>query len=122
MKVVLDLFTVKFLNSYANKPIYLFGGAGSSLILLSFLMLMYLFVRRIFWGISPFLSPLFVVGIMIAIMGFQSILMGLIAELQVRTYHESQGKPTYTVRKRINIPQLETPQARNGNAHPGLLP
>jgi len=84
-------------------------------------MLIYLFIRRIFWGISPFLSPLFVVGIMIVIMGFQSILMGLIAELQVRTYHESQGKPTYTVRKRINIERLDGPQTRNGNAHPGIF-
>ncbi len=118
LKVVLDLFTVKFLKSYSNKPIYLFGGTGVGLIGLSLIMLLYLFVRRIFFGISPFLSPLFVVGIMIAIMGFQSILMGLIAELQVRTYHESQGKPTYTVRKRINI---EHPQLGNGDAHPGFL-
>ncbi len=48
---------------------------------------------------------------MIAILGFQSILMGLIAELQVRTYHESQGKPTYTVRRLLNIrPNGKRPQ------------
>lgn len=102
MKVVLDLVTVKFLNSYANKPIYLFGGAGAVLILISLLVLLYLFVRRVFFGISVLGSPFFQMSTMIFIMGFQSILMGLIAELLVRTYHESQGKTTYTIRKMIN--------------------
>ncbi len=99
LKVVLDLVTVKFLNSYANKPIYLFGGAGAVLILLSMVVLIYLFIRRVFFAISVMDSPLFQMSTMVFIMGFQSILMGLIAELLVRTYHESQGKTTYTVRK-----------------------
>ena len=102
LKVVLDLFTMKFLNSYANKPIYIFGGAGLFLILLSGLVLLYLFIRRIFFMISPFTSPLFQASLMFSIFGFQSILMGLIAEMLMRTYHESQGKPVYKVRKVIN--------------------
>ena len=102
VKVILDLFTVKFLSSFGNKPIYLFGGAGLALIAFSAAVLLYLFVRRVGFGVSVLASPLFQVATMVAIMGFQSMLMGLIAELQVRTYHESQGKPTYTVRKRIN--------------------
>jgi glycosyltransferase involved in cell wall biosynthesis len=97
LKVVLDLFTVKFLLSYSSKPIYLFGGAGLALTFLGLADLLYLFVRR-FWGIPASTSPLLLVGIMFAIMGFQSILMGLIAELLVRTYHESQSKPTYRIR------------------------
>jgi len=48
-------------------------------------------------------SPLFQLGVMFFILGFQSILMGLIAELLARTYHESQAKPTYTIRKIVNI-------------------
>ncbi len=100
-KVILDLVTVKFLNSYANKPIYLFGGAGIVLILISLAVLLYLFIRRVFFEISVLSSPFFQMSTMIFIMGFQSILMGLIAELLVRTYHESQGKPIYTVRKVI---------------------
>lgn len=100
-KVILDLVTVKFLNSYANKPIYLFGGAGIALILISLAVLLYLFIRRVFFEISVLSSPFFQMSTMIFIMGFQSILMGLIAELLVRTYHESQGKPIYTVRKVI---------------------
>lgn len=102
IKVILDLVTVKFLNSYANKPIYLFGGAGAVLILVSMVLLLYLFVRRIFFNIGVLASPLFQMSTMIFIMGFQSILMGLIAELLVRTYHESQGKRTYTIRRTIN--------------------
>ena len=105
LKVMLDLVTVKFLNSYANKPIYLFGGAGIVLILLSLVVLFYLFVRRVFFLVSVMESPLFQMSTMVFIMGFQSILMGLIAELLVRTYHESQGKTTYTVRK-ASQPQL----------------
>lgn len=103
MKVVLDLFTVKFLSSYANKPIYLFGGTGIVLILASLLVLSFLLVRRVFLGISVLGSPFFTLAMMVSILGFQSILMGLIAELLVRTYHESQGKPTYTVRKTLNV-------------------
>jgi hypothetical protein len=97
LKVVLDLVTVKFLLSYSSKPIYLFGGAGLALMFLGLADLLYLFIRR-FWGIPAATSPLLLVGVMFAIMGFQSILMGLIAELLVRTYHESQSKPTYRVR------------------------
>jgi glycosyltransferase involved in cell wall biosynthesis len=107
LKVVLDLFTVKFLASYAAKPIYLFGGAGMGLIGLSGLVLLFLFFRRVLFSVSVLDSPLFVTSIMVFILGFQSILMGLIAELLVRTYHESQHKPTYTVRKRIGLPPAE---------------
>ncbi|WP_322791599.1 glycosyltransferase family 2 protein [Bellilinea sp.] len=99
VKVILDLITVKFLSSYGNKPIYLFGGAGFILILLSLITLLVLFVRRVFFQIPVLDSPIFIMSTMVFILGFQSILMGLIAELLVRTYHESQGKPTYTVRK-----------------------
>ncbi|MFN2216044.1 MAG: glycosyltransferase family 2 protein [Anaerolineales bacterium] len=104
-KVLLDLFTVKFLLSYAAKPIYLFGGAGIFLILASGLVLLYLLVRRVIFSISVLASPLFQMSAMFFILGFQSILMGLIAELLVRTYHESQKKPTYTIRTLINMDQ-----------------
>src|SRR5215207_3839323 len=103
VKVLLDLFTVKFLLTYSSKPIYLFGGAGAVLMSIGALDLLYLFLRRTFFGTAVFTSPLLQVGVMFFIMGFQSILMGLIAELLARTYHESQSKPTYTIRKMINI-------------------
>jgi glycosyltransferase involved in cell wall biosynthesis len=99
IKVVLDLFTVKFLVSYSSKPIYLFGGTGVVLDALGLLMLLYLFIRRVFFNVSVTASPLFLISTMMVLMGFQSILMGLIAELLVRTYHESQNKPIYNVRQ-----------------------
>ena len=105
LKVVLDLFTVKFLVSYSSKPIYLFGGAGLALIFGSGAMLAYLGIRRVLTSISVLGSPFFQLSVMLFIMGFQSVLMGLIAELLVRTYYESQRKPTYRIRKTINLPE-----------------
>ena len=102
LKVILDLFTVKFLSSYANKPIYLFGGAGIVLFSGSVLALLIIIIRKLWIGESLVRSPLLQMSTMLFILGFQSILLGLIAELLVRTYHESQDKPTYTVRKVIN--------------------
>lgn len=108
VKVILDLFTVKFLVSYSSKPIYLFGGAGLALIFGSGAMLAYLGIRRMLTSISVLGSPFFQLSVMLFILGFQSVLMGLIAELLVRTYYESQRKPTYRVRKTINLPDLNS--------------
>ncbi len=107
MKVLLDLFTVKFLSSYADKPIYLFGGTGMVLSGLSLLVLLFLAIRRIFWGVSVMASPLFIMAIVVLVLGFLSVLMGLIAELLVRTYHESQGKTVYHIRETINFDENE---------------
>ena len=103
LKVILDLFTVKFLLNYSHKPMRLFGGAGMILITVSIALLLYLFIRRVFFSVAVLGSPFFLIGVMFFILGFQSILMGLIAELLARTYHESQAKPTYTIREMINI-------------------
>ncbi len=105
IKVILDLFTVKFLNSYALKPIYLFGGTGIVLFIGSVISLIYIVVRKLWFGESLVRSPLLQMSTMLFILGFQSILMGLIAELLARTYHESQAKPTYTVRRVISTKQ-----------------
>jgi glycosyltransferase involved in cell wall biosynthesis len=108
LKVILDLFTVKYLVSYALKPIYLFGGTGLGLILISFLILVYLIIRRLLLDEHMIRSPLLQMSVMLFILGFQSILMGLIAELLARTYHESQAKPTYTVRRIIGGTRWES--------------
>jgi glycosyltransferase involved in cell wall biosynthesis len=101
-KVILDLFTVKFLISYSNKPIYLFGGAGLFLIALSALDLAVLVLRRLTPPYEHMIrSPLLLMSVMLFTLGFQSILMGLIAELMVRTYYESQSKATYSIRRMI---------------------
>jgi len=102
LKVILDLFTVKFLISYANKPIYLFGGFGIIMMAISTIVLTWLLIRRQVFGIGMTQSPFFLVSTTLMLMGFQSILMGLLAELLARTYHESQQKPTYVIRRVIN--------------------
>lgn len=98
LKVILDLFTVKFLLNYSHKPMRLFGGVGMLLFAGGGLLLLYLFVRRALESVSVLGSPLFQLAIMFWILASQSVLMGLIAELLARTYHESQSKPTYTIR------------------------
>ncbi len=103
VKVLLDLITVKFLLAFFHKPMYLFGGMGLLLVVPSMLLLVFLVVRRAVWKVALFTSPLFQLSLMFIILGFQSILMGLIAELLVRTYHEAQGKPVYVVRRRLNL-------------------
>jgi hypothetical protein len=102
VKVLLDLFTVKFLISYARTPIYVFGGLGLFLIAPSMAVLAFLLIRRILVGTSVLRSPLFPISTMLVILGFLCILMGFIAELLVRTYHESQAKPTYSIRRVLN--------------------
>jgi glycosyltransferase involved in cell wall biosynthesis len=105
LKVILDLFTVKFLISYGSKPIYLFGGFGIVMMAISALTMLLLLIRRQVFGVGITQSPFFLVSTTLMVMGFQSILMGLMAEMLARTYHESQQKPTYFVRRVINHAQ-----------------
>lgn len=102
VKVVLDLFTVKFLSGYVNKPIYLFGGVGLGLSGVGFLGLLFLFVRKLLYSTGVVDSPIFILSALLFAIGIQSVLLGLIAEMMVRTYHESQSKPIYRVRYVIN--------------------
>ncbi len=101
LKVILDLFTVKFLSTYSTKPIYLFGSVGCALALGAFIVFAYLVAEKLLHA-RPFVeSPLLLMVVMLFLLGFQSIFMGLIAELLIRTYHEAQNKPTYVVRQVI---------------------
>jgi glycosyltransferase involved in cell wall biosynthesis len=98
IKVILDLIVVKFLASYATKPIYVFGGFGMFALIaatLVFGLMVYLKVT----GLRSFIAtPLPQVVVMLVLVGCLSILLGLVAELTVRTYYESQGKRTYIIR------------------------
>ena len=98
VKVILDLFTVKFLSGYINKPIYLFGGTGLVFGGMGAVGLLYLFVRKALLQTGVVNSPIFLLSALLFILGVQAILLGLIAEMMVRTYHESQSKPIYNVR------------------------
>jgi len=98
VKVILDLFTVKFLSGYINKPIYLFGGTGLVFGGMGTIGLLYLFVRKALLQTGVVSSPIFLLSALLFILGVQSLLLGLIAEMMVRTYHESQSKPIYILR------------------------
>jgi glycosyltransferase involved in cell wall biosynthesis len=100
-KVILDLFTIQFLMRYADKPIYLFGGMGLGLMVISTGVLLFLMIRRIVAAVSVLGSPFFQISVMLFVLGAQAILLGLIAELLMRTYHEAQNKRTYEIKEII---------------------
>jgi glycosyltransferase involved in cell wall biosynthesis len=102
VKVILDLFTVQFLMKFSQKPIYLFGGVGLGLMAISFALFLWLAIRRIVSAVSVLGSPWFQISVMMFILGFLALLLGLIAELVMRTYYESQDKKTYAIREVIN--------------------
>lgn len=103
LKVVLDLMVVKFLASYANKPIYIFGGFGLASIALSLLAGVFALYLKFFEGVSFILTPLPLFVALAFITGVMSILMGLIAEIIMRTYYESQDKRVYLVKDAVNF-------------------
>lgn len=103
LKVIFDLITIKFLSSYLTKPLYLFGVAGVICLVVSFLTFAFSLYYRIVEGVHLNRMPLATLSMIMFAMGVQFIFMGLLAEMIVRTYHESQDKPTYLIREKINI-------------------
>jgi glycosyltransferase involved in cell wall biosynthesis len=100
LKVILDLITVKFLGSFSTKPIYIFGGLGLACGLASVVTSLVVFYQK-FISATPLAmnrNPLLYLTAMLITATIQFILMGLLAELLVRTYHESQDRPTYVVK------------------------
>ncbi|HKV30772.1 MAG TPA: glycosyltransferase family 2 protein [Candidatus Dormibacteraeota bacterium] len=100
LRVVLDLMTAKFLGSFSSKPNYLFGTIAFVSWTLALLAGVVVLIEKL---LPPHPeahnNPLLLLAVFLAIVGVQFLLMGLLAELGVRTYHESQGKPTYVVRQ-----------------------
>lgn len=101
IKVILDLMVVKFLLSYSQKPIYVFGGLGLLIIMGAFISGLYAIYLKIFKGISFILTPLPLLCVLLLMLGSLSILMGFLAEILTRTYYESQGKPIYHIKEII---------------------
>lgn len=98
LRVILDLLTVKYLLSYSNRPIQLFGTLGLIGGGVGSLILGWVGIQRIFFGIPLGDRPLLLLAILLIFAGLQFITVGLLAEIQTRTYYESQNKPTYTIR------------------------
>ena len=99
LRVILDLVTVKFLLSYSTRPLQMFGALGLGVGTIGALFLAYLAYVK--FGLHRDIGdrPLLAVAILLIIMGVQFVTVGLVAELQARTYHESQGKPVYMIRQ-----------------------
>ena len=104
IRVVLDLITVKFMLSYATRPLHVFGTVGVVSSLLGVTIGLILTVQRQLFGIGLANRPLLLLAVLLIFMGIQFITIGLLAELVVRTYHESQKKPIYYVRKVLGEP------------------
>lgn len=101
MKVVLDLITVKFLQSFSTKPLQFFGPVGLASGMLGFLISAYLAIDKLIGGNDIGGRPLLLLGALLIIVGVQFIGMGLLGEMMVRVYHETQKKPIYVIKKVI---------------------
>lgn len=100
VRVLLDLFTVKFLHSYGTRPAHLFGFLGLASGAIGFALLAYLSVLKLFFDEAIGGRPLLLLGALLFLTGVVLVSVGLMGELLVRTWHESQGKPIYVVQER----------------------
>lgn len=110
LRVILDLITVKFLLSYSTRPLQIFGLVGIPMGLVGAVILGYLGIMRIL-GLTSLNErmPLVTLGMLLVFIGLQFITLGLMAELQARTYHESQNKPVYAIRRVLDAPEGSRP-------------
>ena len=121
VRVVLDLFTVKFLLSYATRPLQMFGPPGLLMGAAGLAIVAYLGYVRLVMGQAIADRPLLLLGMLLAFAGMQLLTLGLLAELQARTYHESQDKPIYLVREIVETPpdrgsRLKSPVVAGGGS------
>ena len=98
VRVILDLLTVKFFSSYSTRPGHLFGMCGLVCTAIGGGITVVLGIQRLFADTPLASRPLLLLGILFVVVGVQFLTMGLIGEMLVRTYHESQGKPPYVIK------------------------
>jgi glycosyltransferase involved in cell wall biosynthesis len=103
LKVLLDLITVKFLADFSTKPLYMFGGIGLVLFIGAVAAGAETLYERFFFGVYVHNNPVILIAVLLSVLSVNFVMMGLLAELIVRTYHESQGKPIYHVRETLNF-------------------
>jgi glycosyltransferase involved in cell wall biosynthesis len=116
LRVLLDLITVKFLGGYSTKPLYAFGFVGALLMLASLVSAFTALGQSL---LPPYVrlhnNPLTLLGAILMVLAIQIILMGLLAELIMRTYYESQGKPTYIIRTVLSSRAADDTLRQNGH-------
>ncbi len=101
-RVILDLLTVKFLLSYATRPLHVFGLIGLMSGGAGFLIGVYLTMQKILYQYEIGGRPLLLLAVLLMLIGFQFVTMGLLGEMLARTYHESQNKPIYVIKEILN--------------------
>ena len=111
IRVVLDLMTVKFLGSFQTRPMHLFGTVGLGSGGVGMLFLMISLIMKYTTGPGMTANPLFLLGAVMVLMAMQFLTLGLIGEVAARTYFESQGKTSYSVRERRNLGEAAMRQA-----------
>ena len=102
-KVLLDLLVVKFLDSAAQKPMYVFGGCGIFSLMLSVAAFLWMLYLKIFKNFAFITTPVPLIVVMTFMISMMCILLGLLAEMIMRTFYESQGKPIYNIREIRNL-------------------
>lgn len=103
LKVLLDLVVIRFLDRYASKPIYLFGSFGMLNLFGAVLAGLYTLWLKLGEGVSFIETPMPLLVVLFAVMGVTSVFMGLVAEMIMRTYFESQDKRPYSVKQTVNL-------------------
>ncbi len=118
-RVVFDLLTVKFLSRFATRPLHVIGMAGLALAAPGGLMMAWLAFQKLIMGQSIGGRPMLLISVMLIVTGVQLVTMGLLAEMLVRTYHESQAKPTYVVAEDLPATHRDAGQVSEGTAVAG---
>jgi hypothetical protein len=98
----MDLIMVSFLKSFGQRPFHIFGPLGTLLLLMGILIDGYLTLEKLLYSVRLSERPLLLLGTLLILVGLQIIGIGILAEIQIRTYYESQRKPIYAVRNIMN--------------------
>jgi glycosyltransferase involved in cell wall biosynthesis len=101
-RVIMDLIMVSFLKSFGQRPFHIFGPLGTLLLLMGILIDGYLTLEKLLYSVRLSERPLLLLGTLLILVGLQIIGIGILAEIQIRTYYESQRKPIYAVRNIMN--------------------
>ena len=116
LRVVLDLMTVRFAQGYMTRPMQVFGYLGLSLFALGSVVSAMLAVEKLAFGLPLATRPLLLLGVLLIVVGVQLVSLGLVADVLMRTYHESQGKRPYHIRVKIvgtgHLPSAGLPPPR----------
>ncbi|MCS7307909.1 MAG: glycosyltransferase family 2 protein [Aquificaceae bacterium] len=103
IRVILDIFLVKFLNEYINKPMYVFGSLGFILLSLGLLLLFYLIFIKVFLDEDIGRRPLLILSVLFTLAGIQLISTGIIAELLVRIYYRTKEDKPFVIEEKVNF-------------------